>query len=355
MTVERVLLAQPRGYCAGVEMAIKALAWMVRVFEPPAYCYHEIVHNRLVVDRFRELGVVFIDDVDEVPDGAPLMLSAHGSAPEVVTTARSRGRFVVNAVCPLVTKVHHEAKVRADKGYTVLYVGHAGHDEAIGTLAVAPDAMELVEHEEDLDRVLPDVEDSSKVALLAQTTLSMHDWEGIMERTREQFPELWTATRNDLCFATTNRQAALTAIASRADAVVVIGSANSSNTIALTKVASSAGCPRVLRVDGPDELDVDELDDARVVGVTAGASAPEDLVQAVIAELDPTEGVEPVYVTDEDEYFPPPRELRELVPALDGLAALVLGGDPAAARGRGGPFSDDRGVDASRVLADLAR
>jgi len=193
------------------------------------------------------------------------------------------------------------------------------------------------------------------VALLAQTTLSMHDWEGIMERTREQFPELWTATRNDLCFATTNRQAALTAIASRADAVVVIGSANSSNTIALTKVACSAGCPRVLRVDGPDELDVDELDGVRLVGVTAGASAPEDLVQAVIAELAPTKGVEPVYVTDEDEYFPPPRELRELVPALDGLAALVLGGDPVAARGRGGPFSDDRGVDASLVLADLAR
>jgi len=355
MTVERVLLAQPRGYCAGVEMAIKALAWMVRVFEPPVYCYHEIVHNRLVVDRFRELGVVFVDDVDEVPDGAPLMLSAHGSAPDVVTTARSRGRFVVNAVCPLVTKVHHEAKVRADKGYTVLYVGHAGHDEATGTLAVAPSAMELVEHEEDLDRVLPEVEDSSKVALLAQTTLSLHDWEGIMERTREQFPELWTATRNDLCFATTNRQAALTAIASRADAVVVIGSANSSNTIALTKVARSAGCPHVLRIDGPDELDVDELDGARVVGVTAGASAPEDLVQAVIAELDPTDGVEPVYVTDEDEYFPPPRELRELVPALDGLAALVLGGDPVTARGRGGPFSDDRGVDASRVLADLTR
>ena len=270
-------------------------------------------------------------------------------------TARSRDRFVVNAVCPLVTKVHHEAKVRSEKGYTVLYVGHAGHDEAIGTLAVAPDAMELVEHEEDLDRVLPEVEDPSKIALLAQTTLSMHDWEGIMDRTRDQFPELWTATRNDLCFATTNRQAALTAIASRADAVVVIGSANSSNTIALTKVARSAGCPVVLRVDGSDELDVDELHGARLVGVTAGASAPEDLVQAVIAELDPSEGVEPVYVTDEDEYFPPPRELRELVPALDGLAALVLGGDPVAARRRGGPFSDDRGVDASQVLADLAR
>jgi 4-hydroxy-3-methylbut-2-enyl diphosphate reductase len=162
-----VLLAQPRGYCAGVEMAIKALAWMVRVFEPPVYCYHEIVHNRLVVDRFRDLGVVFVDDVDEVPDNAPLMLSAHGSAPDVVAHARSRNRFVVNAVCPLVTKVHHEAKVRAEKGFTVLYVGHAGHDEAIGTLAVAPDAMQLVEHEEDLDDVLPDVQDPSKVALLA--------------------------------------------------------------------------------------------------------------------------------------------------------------------------------------------
>ena len=128
--VDKVLLAAPRGFCAGVEMAIKALAWMVRVFEPPVYCYHEIVHNRLVVDRFRALGVVFVDDVDEVPAGAPLMLSAHGSAPEVVEAARGRDRFVVNAVCPLVTKVHHEAKVRANKGFTVLYVGHAGHDEA---------------------------------------------------------------------------------------------------------------------------------------------------------------------------------------------------------------------------------
>ncbi|HLM17690.1 MAG TPA: 4-hydroxy-3-methylbut-2-enyl diphosphate reductase, partial [Acidimicrobiia bacterium] len=198
MPVQKVLLAQPRGFCAGVEMAIKALSWMVRVFEPPVYCYHEIVHNRLVVDRFRELGVVFVDDVDDVPDGAPLMLSAHGSAPEVVGAARDRGRFVVNAVCPLVTKVHHEAKVRAGKGFTVLYVGHAGHDEATGTLAVAPDAIRLVEHEDDLASVLPSVADPSKVALLAQTTLSMHDWEGIADRARTEFPELWTATRNDL-------------------------------------------------------------------------------------------------------------------------------------------------------------
>jgi len=353
--VEQVLLAQPRGFCAGVEMAIKALAWMVRVFEPPVYCYHEIVHNRLVVDRFRDLGVVFVDDVDAVPAGAPLMLSAHGSAPEVVEAARARDRFVVNAVCPLVTKVHHEAKVRANKGFTVLYVGHAGHDEAVGTLAVAPEAIKLVEREEDLRHVLPEVTDPDKVALLAQTTLSLHDWEGIMDRTREQFPELWTATRNDLCFATTNRQAALTAIATEADAVVVIGSANSSNTIALTKVARTAGCERVLRVDDPDELDLEALGDARVVGVTAGASAPEDLVQAVITKLDPRDGVVPVHVTDEDEYFPPPRELRELIPALDSLVAFVFGGDPAAARAASGPFVDDRAVDASLALAELAR
>ena len=355
MAVERVLLAEPRGFCAGVEMAIKALAWMVRAFEPPVYCYHEIVHNRLVVDRFQELGVVFVDDISEVPDGAPLMLSAHGSAPEVVAAARERGRFVVNAVCPLVTKVHHEAKVRAGKGYTIIYVGHAGHDEAVGTLAVAPERMRLVEREEDLGAVLPTVDDPDRVALLAQTTLALHDWQGIMQEARAEFPELWTATRDDLCFATTNRQAALRKIAAEADAVVVIGSSNSSNTIALAQVAREAGCAQVLRVDGPEELDLAALGDASVVGVTAGASAPEDLVQAVVAKLAPCDGVEPVFVTDEDEYFPPPRELRELMPLVDGLAALVLGGDPAAAQALGGPFVDDRGADASAALAGFAR
>jgi 4-hydroxy-3-methylbut-2-en-1-yl diphosphate reductase len=351
--VERVLLAQPRGFCAGVEMAIKALAWMVRVFEPPVYCYHEIVHNRLVVDRFRDLGVVFVDDVSEVPDGAPLMLSAHGSAPDVVAAARNRNRFVVNAVCPLVTKVHHEARVRAGKGYTILYVGHAGHDEAVGTLAVAPGSIQLVEHEKDVEGAVAQVADPSRVALLAQTTLSLNDWRGILERARGQFPELWTATRDDLCFATTNRQAALSAIASRADAVLVIGSANSSNTLALVKVAQEAGCPVVQRINGVDELDVHVLDGARVVGVTAGASAPEEIVQAVIKRLAPSDGVEVVDVTDEDEYFPPPRELRELMPTLDVLAALSLGGDPVAAGGRGGPFSGDRTINASDTLARL--
>jgi 4-hydroxy-3-methylbut-2-enyl diphosphate reductase len=334
-------------------MAIKALAWMVRAFEPPVYCYHEIVHNRLVVERFRDQGVIFVDDVRDVPAGAPLMLSAHGSAPEVVEAARADDRYVVNAVCPLVTKVHHEARVRARKGFTILYVGHAGHDEAEGTLAVAPESIRLVERADELDGALDGIDDPERVAMLAQTTLALHEWSGILDRTRELYPSLWTASRNDLCFATTNRQAALTEIARTADAVVVIGSANSSNTIALAKVASDAGCPRVLRVDGPDELALADLGDACVVGVTAGASAPEELVDAVIAVLAPSDGVEHVRVTDEDEYFPPPRELRELMPALDTSVALVLGGDPRAARSAGGPFADDRTLDASAVLSAL--
>jgi 4-hydroxy-3-methylbut-2-enyl diphosphate reductase len=280
------------------------------------------------------------------------MLSAHGSAPEVVAAARADDRFVVNAVCPLVTKVHHEAKVRAGKGYTILYVGHAGHDEAVGTLAVAPESIRLVEHEADVDALLDQVSDPTKVALLAQTTLALHDWQGITDRARGEFPELWTAARNDLCFATTNRQEALSAIAARADAVVVIGSANSSNTVALAKVAKEAGSPIVLRIDGPDELDLAALGDAHVVGVTAGASAPEDLVQEVIEHLAPADGVEIITVTDEDEYFPPPRELRELLPRLVALLMGALGASGTDGLPRSLP--DDRSVDASTVLATLS-
>jgi 4-hydroxy-3-methylbut-2-enyl diphosphate reductase len=339
--VEKVLLAAPRGFCAGVEMAIKALGWMVRVFEPPVYCYHEIVHNRLVVDRFRQLGVVFVNDVSEVPPGAPLMLSAHGSAPEVVEAARAGGGFVVDAVCPLVTKVHHEVKVRAGKGFSILYVGHEGHDEAVGTMAVAPDSIHLVESEEQV-AALPDP--GGPVALLAQTTLSHQDWAGVLDAARQRFPDLWMPGNSDLCFATTNRQSALIEIAARADAIVVIGSANSSNTVALEKVARGAGCARVYRVNGlPDDL-------SGVVGVTAGASAPEELVRSVIARLDPAQGIEEVVVTNEDEYFPPPRELRELLMALDAVASVTLGAAPPARSA----FAQDRQRAASDVLDALA-
>jgi 4-hydroxy-3-methylbut-2-enyl diphosphate reductase len=342
--VDKVLLAAPRGFCAGVEMAIKALGWMVRVFEPPVYCYHEIVHNRLVVDRFRQLGVVFVNDVSEVPPGAPLMLSAHGSAPEVVEAARAGGGFVVDAVCPLVTKVHHEVKVRAGKGFSILYVGHEGHDEAVGTMAVAPESIHLVESEDQV-AALPDP--GGPVALLAQTTLSHQDWAGVLDAARERFPDLWMPGHSDLCFATTNRQSALMEIAARADAIVVIGSANSSNTVALEKVARGAGCERVYRVNGADELPEDLTG---VVGVTAGASAPEELVRAVIARLNPAEGIEEVVVTNEDEYFPPPRELRELLAALDAVASVTLGAPPPA----GSAFAQDRQQAASDVLDALA-
>src|SRR5438552_11824843 len=180
MSVDKVLLAEPRGFCAGVEMAIKALAWMVRSFEPPVYCYHEIVHNKLVVDRFVEQGVVFVDDIAHVPLGRPIMLSAHGSAPEVVAAARARGSYVVDSVCPLVTKVHHEVKVRSGKGYRIVYVGHEGHEEAVGTMAVAPDAIDLVETVEDVAALPPS---EQPVALLAQTTLSHREWADVLDAT----------------------------------------------------------------------------------------------------------------------------------------------------------------------------
>jgi 4-hydroxy-3-methylbut-2-enyl diphosphate reductase len=341
--VELVLLAAPRGFCAGVEMAIKALAWMVRAFEPPVYCYHEIVHNQRVVKRFEDLGVVFVDDIAEVPRGAPVMLSAHGSAPEVVQAARDAGGYVVDAVCPLVTKVHHEVKVRVGKGYRIVYVGHEGHEEAVGTMAVAPEAIDRVESVAEV-AALPD--SSEPVALLAQTTLSHRDWQDVLDATRARWPDLWTPGRSDLCFATTNRQSALLEIAPRCDALVVLGSANSSNTRALERLAREAGCPRVYRVNTAEELPSDL---AGVVGVTAGASAPEELVESVIARLAPRRGVEEVRITDEDEYFPPPRNLRDLLSTLDLVATLTLGGSPT-----GRAQVNDREVEASDVLATLA-
>ena len=343
VAVDTVLLASPRGFCAGVEMAIKALAWMVRSFPPPVYCYHEIVHNRAVVERFRARGVVFVDDVAQVPEGSPIMLSAHGSAPEVVTTAQRRGSFVVDAVCPLVTKVHHEVRSRAAKGYRVLYIGHAGHEEAVGTMAVAPAATTRVETVTDV-HALPAF--AEPTAMLAQTTLSHREWAKVADAIRERFPDVWVPGRSDLCFATTNRQAAVTQLATRVDAMVVIGSANSSNTVALVHLARELGCARALRVNGPAELPTDL---AGVVGVTAGASAPEELVAAVVAALAPIHGVEEVHAVDEDEYFPPPRQLREWRAALEVAARASLGG----CRTRASATADAH-VSASDVLEALA-
>ena len=335
---------------------------MVRVFEPPVYCYHEIVHNQHVVDQFRAQGVIFVDDVDEVPAGVPLMLSAHGSAPEVARSAHSRGRVVVDAVCPLVTKVHHELKVRAGKGYTVLYIGHQGHEEAVGTMAVAPTAVRLLECVEDvdaLDETTFGEDGSAPVALLAQTTLSHDEWAGIVDRARERFPDLWMPGRGDLCFATTNRQAALKALAGQVDAIVVIGSTNSSNTVALEKVAVAFGCPRVIRVNNAAELP-DDL--TGTIGVTAGASAPESLVQAVVARLAPVNGVQVVPTIVEEEYFPPPPELREILRGIETAVTLLaavapspLGSPDLRAREVGNTvLAGDRHTAAADVLQQLA-
>lgn len=343
MNVDRVLLASPRGFCAGVEMAIKALAWMVRSFEAPVYCYHEIVHNKVVVDRFRAQGVIFVDSIDEVPHGRPIMLSAHGSAPEVVRAARERGSYVVDAVCPLVTKVHHEVKTRAGKGFHIVYIGHEGHEEAVGTMAVAPHSITRVESVEEV-QALPTIE--QPVAMLAQTTLSHREWSEVAVAVRQRFPGVWTPGRSDLCFATTNRQSALMEIAPQCDAFVVIGSANSSNTRALEHLAREAGCQRVLRINSASELPNDL---SGTIGVTAGASAPEELVQNVISSLSPQNGVTEITVTDEDEYFPPPRNIRELQVSLETAVAVLLGGSRMAQ-----PKMDDRRIAASTVLLALS-
>ncbi len=325
-------------------MAIKALAWMVRSFSGPVYCYHEIVHNKLVVDRFKAQGVVFIDSIDEVPPGSPIMLSAHGSPPAILEAARARGSYVVDSVCPLVTKVHHEVKVRTGKGYRIVYVGHEGHEEAVGTMAVAPDAIDRVESIEEV-AALGNIEEP--VALLAQTTLSHRDWEGVAVAVKERFPDVWTPGRSDLCFATTNRQAALMALAHRCDAIVVIGSANSSNTRALQQLAIEEGCERVYRINSVEELP----DDLKgIVGVTAGASAPEELVTEVVEFLAPLNGVELVHVTDEDEYFPPPRNIRDLQTSIEMASTVLLGGTLLSR-----PVMDDRALGASDVLASLSK
>jgi 4-hydroxy-3-methylbut-2-enyl diphosphate reductase len=342
--VQRVLLAEPRGFCAGVEMAIKALTWMVRIFEPPVYCYHEIVHNEWVVGAFERVGVTFVNDISEVPEGAPVMLSAHGSSPEVVEGAGARAAVVIDAVCPLVTKVHHEVKRMASKGYDILYIGHQGHDEAVGTVAEAPEAITLVEPETGLTSFQP--KDPRRVALLAQTTLGMHEWRQVLEQAESQFPALETARRSDLCYATTNRQDAVGQLAQKCDLILVVGSENSSNTQALVRYSIENGTP-AYRVDAADRIDPAWLEGVDVVGVTAGASAPDHLVQEVIDRLDPAQGFELWQSTTEAEYFPLPPQLRNFVSTL---SALVLAGVTARPSSEPGWLDQDREWTATEAL-----
>lgn len=346
-TVTKVLLAEPRGFCAGVDMAIKALTWMVKIFEPPVYCYHEIVHNRFVVEAFEAVGVVFIEAIDEVPEGAPVMLSAHGSAPEVVAGADRRAGVVIDAVCPLVTKVHHEVKKVAANDFDIIYIGHHGHDEAIGTVAEAPENITLVEPEDGLATFAP--EDPSKVALFAQTTLGLHEWHSVLDEASERYPELVTARKSDLCYATTNRQEAVREMTEQCDLILVVGSENSSNTQALVRTSEMLGTP-AYRIDSADAISGDWLDSKMTVGVTAGASAPDHLVREVIERLAPADGFELFHLTEEGEYFPLPRQLRSFLAAL---SAAVAVGFTAKPNDDQGPLDTDRSITATDALDAL--
>jgi len=305
----RVILVGPRGFCAGVNMAIESLELAIRRFGTPIYVYHEIVHNKWVVDRFRRLGVVFVNDLSEVPDGAHLLYSAHGVFPEVREQAARRSLRTIDATCPLVTKVHREAVRFARDGYTIILIGHEGHDEVIGTMGEAPESILLVGRAEEVEHL--NVPDPDKVAYLTQTTLSVADAAEIIGRLRERFPKIVGPPQDDICYATQNRQEAVRTLSPRSDLVLVVGSRNSSNSQRLAEIARASGVSAYL-IDGPAGMDPGWFAGIQTLLITAGASAPEELVTCCVRWLEerfPTT-VESATVCVEDVRFPLPRELR---------------------------------------------
>lgn len=307
----KIILASPRGFCAGVNMAIESLDLALKSFGPPVYVYHEIVHNRYVVETFRDKGAIFVNGLDEVPHGAHLLFSAHGVSPEIRRLARERRLYAIDATCPLVTKVHLEAVRFAKEGYTILLVGHGGHDEVVGTMGEAPQAMLLVETPADVDR-LP-LAPNAKLAYLTQTTLSVDDANRIIERLKQRFPQIIGPPKEDICYATQNRQEAVRTLTDGADIVLVLGSQNSSNSQRLRELASERGIPAHL-IDGAVDVKSEWFSGDETVLITAGASAPESVVQECIEFLRSRYGaaVESRSLRSEDVYFPLPRELRVL-------------------------------------------
>ena len=306
----RVILASPRGFCAGVNMAIEALELALKIHGAPLYVYHEIVHNRWVVEGFQRKGVVFVDNLAEVPEGAPLLYSAHGVSPEVRQQAAQRRLETIDATCPLVTKVHHEAIRFARQGYTILLIGHAGHDEVVGTMGETPQSVHLVQTIADCDRV--EVPDPSKVAYLTQTTLSVDDAAKIIERLRERFPKMAGPARNDICYATQNRQEAVRVLAQQSQMVLVVGSQNSSNSRRLAELARSFGVEAHL-IDGPVDIDLGWFSGDETVLITAGASAPETLVTECVHLLQERfrASVETRVIRQEQMRFALPKSLRK--------------------------------------------
>jgi 4-hydroxy-3-methylbut-2-enyl diphosphate reductase len=305
----KVLLANPRGFCAGVNMAIDALETAIKLFGTPIYVYHEIVHNRPIVERFTQLGVVFVDDISEVPPGQTVLYSAHGVSPAIREASKTRNLRAIDATCPLVTKVHMEAVRYAKEGYTIVLIGHEGHDEVIGTMGEAPTAMVLVQDEDDVERLtLPaDV----KLAFLTQTTLSVDETKGIIAALRRKYPQVVNPGKDDICYATQNRQEAVRDLVPEANVVVVLGSQNSSNSSRLAEIAQQNGRPAYL-IDRVSEMKEDWFRPTDTVLVTAGASAPEENVQDCVRFLVDRFGatVENRVIREEHVSFPLPKELR---------------------------------------------
>ena len=314
----KILLANPRGFCAGVYMAIDVVDQLLDICDEqePIYVYHEIVHNKHVVDRFRERGVAFVDDLSEVPHRSTVVFSAHGVSPEIRETARERELTAIDATCPLVTKVHAEAIRYSKRGYQILLVGHRQHQEVVGTYGEAPDAIQVVQSPDDIPKL--EIHDPSKLVYLTQTTLSMDDANVIINALREAFPEIKSPPSEDICYATTNRQTAVRLLAPRADLVLVVGSGNSSNSVRLTEIAQASGTPARL-LDDKSELQPQWLEGVESVLITAGASAPEDLVHELILELIERHGgeVEQIDVREEKIEFGLPGTLKRFMRSRD--------------------------------------
>jgi len=307
----KILLANPRGFCAGVDMAIDTVEQTLELLGPPLYVYHEIVHNRHVVDGLRDKGVTFIDEIDDAPQGATIVFSAHGVSPAVRQRAKERGCYVIDATCPLVTKVHAEAIRYAKQGYHIILVGHRGHDEVVGTTGEVPDAITVVESVEEAQQ-LPFTKDDPLV-YLTQTTLSMDDAQKIITALKEKLPQIKDPPSDDICYATTNRQRVVRELAPKADFTLVVGSANSSNSVRLTEISENAGTPAT-RVDDLRELDPDLLSGAQTLLLTSGASAPDHLVKEIVTYLKEHHGaaLEEDQLIQEDMHFNLPKQLRVL-------------------------------------------
>ena len=307
----RVLLAKPRGYCAGVDRAVQSVEVALERFGAPVYVRKQIVHNTHVVRELERLGAIFVEETEEVPEGSVVIFSAHGVAPGVRTEAEDRHLRTIDATCPLVTKVHNEARRFAAQGYDILLIGHEGHEEVIGTTGEAPDNIHLVDGPEGSDSV--QVRDEGKVAWLSQTTLSVDETNETVAALRERFPQLLDPPSDDICYATQNRQAAVKQIAGESDVVIVVGSRNSSNSVRLVEVALDAGARAAYLVDDAGLVDQSWLTDAMTIGVTSGASVPDDLVDGVLARLAEAgfDAVEEVEAVRERMVFALPHELRK--------------------------------------------